>query len=118
VGVLAVQVDQLGPRLGQGGHRRHAPVHVRTRPARRGYGAGEHHLPLVDDEAALHERLLGPRAHQHAVGPTPHQQLDGLDQEGLARAGLAGERREARFQDEVGLGDDPEVADAQFGQHC
>jgi hypothetical protein len=49
------------------------------------------------------------------VGPPPEQQGEGVDDHGLAGAGLAGEHVEAGRDLEVGIIDDPEVADAKLG---
>jgi hypothetical protein len=125
VRVLPVEVDQAPARLGQGGGGGEAPVEVgaaaalpRDRPGqdqlvcgtvgRR--GAVEHHPPL-------HPGLGRPGADHDGVGSAPHQQLDGVDHQRLARPRLAGHRGEAGPEDEVEVLDDPEVAHAQLAQH-
>ena len=52
-----------------------------------------------------------------AVGPPSDEQLDGVDEQGLARAGLAGERGHAGAEHEHELVDDAEVANRQLDQH-
>ena len=65
----------------------------------------------------LHHRPVGSLAHQVAVAPGPHQEGQGVHQEGLARAGLAGEDREARAQLDGEILDQGEVLDAQGCEH-
>ena len=79
--------------------------------AARSHLAAQHHglflrqAPLGQEgppglEAALHHGLhrgpLRPVTHQFAVAPGAHQQRERVHQQGLARAGLAREHREAR----------------------
>src|SRR5581483_12377110 len=66
------------------------------------------------------------RGHGGAVGAMPHlvgrtsraeRQAQGVDDERLAAAGLAGEQVEARAETDASLGDEREVANAQLTQH-
>ena len=45
------------------------------------------------------------------------QEAQGLDEDGLARAGLSGERAESRLERDFRGFDDREIADAQAAQH-
>lgn len=55
---------------------------------------------------------------QHAgVAALAQRQGQGVDEDGLARAGLAGKHGEARAEMDLGLFDDDEVADMQGAQH-
>jgi hypothetical protein len=69
------------------------------------------------DEPSLHPGLLGAGAYQHGIRPPAHEQLDGLDDQGLPRAGLAGEGGHAAVEDQLEVGDDPEVTDVELDQH-
>ncbi len=71
----------------------------------RAYGgrrAGAH------DDAALHDRRLGPDPYQGRVGATAEQQAEAGDDHRLARAGLAGHRGETGRQLDHRVVDDPE----------
>ena len=121
MGVLAVDLDQLGGRLGQGAHRGHAPVDPRPRAAVRRHGAGDDDLAFTlgrtDHEARLDQGLGGPRPDDGRIGPAPQHQLERLDHQRLARAGLAGQDRHARAEGQRQVLDDAEVAHPQLGQH-
>ena len=136
VGVLAVEVDQLGAHRCQLAGRRQPPVDVGPAAPDRGMArASTTSSPGVaagvaavgtaarapcatgPDESALDPGLVGAGPHQHRVGPSADQQLDGVDDQGLAGPGLAGERRHARAEHEAQVGDHPEVADGQFEHH-
>jgi hypothetical protein len=132
VGVLAVEVDELGADRRELAGRCQPPVDVGAAPARAGNGAREDDLVAGvgaavaraiargigrPHESALDPRLVGARPHQHRVGASPHQQLDGVDDKRLAGAGLAGERRHPWAEHEAQLGNDPEIADGQFEDH-
>ncbi len=117
MGVLAVEVDHPAADLGQLGHRGQPSVDVGPRPSCPGDHPGQHHLLVAGHEASLDPGLVRPRTHQHRVGPLPHQQLDGLHHQRLAGAGLAGEGRHARLENQGEVGDDAQVADVQLDQH-
>ncbi len=56
-------------------------------------------------------------AHHFRAGAAAGQQLQRIDQDGLAGAGFAGEHREPGTQLQLHVVDDGEVADLQMGQH-
>ena len=116
--VLPVQIDELGAPVGERGDGRHPSVHIRAAAPLGRHGAGEDHLLTAGgDEPALDPRLARAGAHQHAVGPAADEELDGLDDEGLARARLTGQGGQARPQDERQLLDHPQVSNGELGQH-
>ena len=51
------------------------------------------------------------------VGAPADEQLDRLDEQRLARAGLAGDRGQPGAEHQVEVGDDPEIDDVQLDQH-
>ncbi len=55
--------------------------------------------------------------HDAALGPPADEELDGVDEEGLPCAGLAGQRGHAGSEHEDELLDHPEVANSELGQH-
>ncbi len=105
--VLAVEVDELVPDLRQHRHWCHTTVHIGARASRGGNGTGKDHLFVADQEPPLHGRFRGARSHHGALRPAAQEQLEGLDDEGLAGAGLTGERRHAGADHEVEIRDDP-----------
>ena len=118
VRVLAVDVDERAAQLGQRRDGGEAPVEIGPRTA------VAWHDPAHDDlvvgrehEATFDDRFGAAGAHHRAVGTPAEQQPDGLDDHGLARARLAGDRGEAGPEHERELGDDAEVGDGQFGEH-
>jgi hypothetical protein len=117
VGVLAVQVDEIGAQLRQRRCRRQAAVDVGPAAPDAGHDPSQHHLAVAGDEPALDHGLVGPVAHDARIGAPADEQLDGLDQHGLAGAGLPGEGGHAGPEDERHVVDDAEVTDAQLGQH-
>ena len=136
VRVLAVEIDQLCARRCELAGRRQPPVDVGPTPPRSGDGPRQYDLvsrlaggvaavvaaaraPCATgpDESALDPCSVGSGPDQHRVGASADQELDGVDDEGLAGAGLAGERRHPRAEEQAQLGDDPEIADGQFEDH-
>ncbi len=132
--VLAVQVDEQPPDLGEhaGGHRR--AVGPRPRAPAGGDLALEHHRVLVDLDAALVEqagqvvapgdverpldrRPVGARADQVGARPLAEEQPERADDDRLPRPGLAREHVEAAGEREGERLDDREVLDPQFGEH-
>ena len=77
-----------------------------------------HRGVVVHDEAALDPRGGGVAAHRAGVRTLAEQQAERLDDHRLARTGLPGERREPRAEGQGGLGDHPEVVDAELGDHA
>ena len=94
--VLAVDLDQLGRDLAQHAERGHAPADPGARAALGGDRAGEDHLagrvPLAHLEAGLDERLGRTGADHAGIAAGPEEELERLDDEGLAGARLARER--------------------------
>ena len=80
-------------------------------PAQR-HDAREHDFGVTVDEAALHTRLVGAVAHQGRVGTATAQEIERVDDQRLARAGLAGDHGHAVADHQLEVGDDPEVLDA------
>ncbi len=68
-------------------------------------------------ELALDRREPGPLAHRARVGPPADQQVHGLDQQGLARAGLARDGVEPGAESNLGMLDQREVADGEPFEH-
>ena len=119
--VLPVDLDQQGRRFAQRPQGRHAAVDPGPRPALGRHRAGEDHLALgvalADDEARLDERLGSAGPHHGRVGPSPQHQLERLDDQRLAGAGLSGERGHAGAEFERQVLDHAQVAHPQVGQH-
>ena len=70
-----------------------------------------------DVEGCGHFGPLGTVAHRAAVGATTHGEQQRVDEDRFSRAGLAGERREARSELELHGLDDREIANLQLAQH-
>ena len=119
--VLPVDLDQLRRRLAQRTQRGHAAVDPRPGPPLRGDRTGEDHLALgvalSHDEARLDERLRRASPHHARVGPPAEDQLQGLDDQRLARPGLARQGGHAGTELEGEVLDHTEVAHVQVGQH-
>ncbi len=119
--VLPVDLDQLRRRLAERAQGRHAAVDPGPGPALGGDRAGQDHLAggvaLPQHEAGLDQGLGGAGAHHAGVGPAAQHQLQRLDDERLAGAGLTGERRHAGPEDQRQVLDHTEVAHVQVGQH-
>jgi hypothetical protein len=130
--VLAVHLDQGPDDVGDRGHGGHAALELGPAASLDQDLAGDHDLPLlvIDPGGGQGGGDLGVVAGLQAafdqggrpagtdrarVGPPPEQQGEGVDDHGLAGAGLAGEHVEAGRDLEVGIIDDPEVADAKLG---
>ena len=121
--VLPVDLDQVRRRLAQRAHRRHAAVDPGAGAPLGGDRAGQDDLarsspsPSPSDEARLDQGLGGARPHHAGTGPAAQHELERLDHQRLAGAGLAGQRRHARAEGQREVLDHPEVADVQVGQH-
>jgi hypothetical protein len=68
-------------------------------------------------EQGLHEGTLRTRAHEALVGLVAEEETDGLGEQRLASAGLAGDDVEAWGESEPRLGDKDEVVDDELGEH-
>ena len=78
------------------------------------------HLAAVGSlqpEGAFHYGRLGAGPHYGAVGPAPQQELDSVDDDRLAGAGLTGEDDEAGVKAQLEPLDNGEVPNAQLDQH-
>ena len=119
VGVLAVEVDEVPTRLLEGGEGRHLAVDLGTGATGTRDRAREDHLvfPLGGGESALDGRLVRTTAHHRGVDAPADEELERLDDERLARAGLPGDCRHAGAEDDVHVLNDPQLADAQFAEH-
>jgi hypothetical protein len=130
--VLTVDLDQGPDHLGDRGHGGHAALELGPAAPLDQDLAGDHDLAVLVAhpgglqgggdlevvaglEAALDQRGRAPGPDRARVGPPPEQQGEGVDDHGLAGAGLAGEHVEAGRDLEAGIIDDPEVADAKLG---
>ena len=112
-----MELEQSGPGLGQGRDGGHAAVDPRSRPSLGGNGAGQDDLVVVHGEPAFDQRLGRPRGGPGRGRPAPHEQLQGVDEQRLAGAGLPCERGHAGPDVEGHRLDDPEVPHAQFDEH-
>ena len=68
-------------------------------------------------EDALDVRLARARPDDPAARLAAHQQVERMRQHGLARAGLAGDHREAAARPQLGALDQQQVLDAQLQEH-
>src|SRR4030067_570780 len=71
----------------------------------------------LQPKGAFHDGRLGPGPHHGAVGPAPQQELDGVDDDRLAGAGLTGEDDEAGVEAQLEPLDNGEVPNTQLDQH-
>jgi hypothetical protein len=132
--VLAVDVDEALAKFTQLRHRGGAAVHERTRASRGihraaheagavallevlGFEPGAHGGHGAGVEIGAHLGALRPGAHHGRIGAVAERQLHRIHEDRLARAGLAGERGEARGEFQVEPVDDDVVADGKRAQH-
>ncbi len=66
---------------------------------------------------AFHLGALGAGAQHIGRGAVAQQQVDGINDDGFARAGLAGEHIEARGERQIEPINDGKVVDAEFCEH-
>jgi hypothetical protein len=115
---LTVDVDEHCSRLEERSDRSHLAVDPAPRPPGDGDGAGDHGLgPRLVEETGLHQGLVGSGPNQRGIGPLSEHELEGFDQQGLSGPRLSGERGHPRLELDRQVFDDPEVADAELGQH-
>ena len=132
--VLAVEVDEPLAQLLQLRERGGAAVDPRAALALRVEHAAQQHVAVVGRDALLRQpgadagrvrdRELGgelgarrARAELAHLETVAEQQAQRVEQDRLARAGFAGEHREARRELDVERLDDDEIADGQRAQH-
>ena len=130
--VLAVDLDQGADDVGDGGDGGHPSLELGPAAPLDQDLAGDHDLAVlvldpggrqgggdlevVAGVQAAFDQRGGPAGTDRArVGPPPEQQGEGVDDHGLAGAGLPGEHVEAGRDLEAGIIDDPEVTDAKLG---
>ncbi len=118
VGMLAVEIDEPPSAFGELGDGREPTVHVAARPAFRRYDAREHHLVVAVVEPPFDARFRRALAHHLWIGASATEQVERVDDQRLARAGLAGDDREAGNERHLQLGDDPEILDTELRQHA
>ena len=126
--VLAVDVHQLLAQLPQLGHQQGPPVHPAGVFSVRLDGPLNEQLPVLVGARPLllepgqrgqvpeqggHPGGLGPGADQVPAGTLPHDGPDGVDDNGFARPGLAGEDVEPLVKGDVRLGDHRDVLNVQ-----
>ena len=118
--VLAVEVHETGAHLGELADGCEPPVDVGTAaPVQRHYarqddlaaGAGVH-------ESTLDARLGRAVADERRVGATSDEELDRLDEQGLAGAGLARDRHQSRPEPELCSLDQQQVLHSELGEHA
>ena len=117
MGVLAVQVDQRGAEFGQRAHRGQPAVDVRPRPTIARHYATKHVFIVADDETPLDHGLGCATPNDVGLGPSAHQQIDGLDQHRLAGARLTREGGHAGAEEQRARFDDAEIRDGQLDEH-
>ena len=75
-------------------------------------------MVLSDRKLGRNSRLLRPGAHQAGLGPPAERQAERVQQDRLARTGLAGQHAQSRAKGERQTIDQHDVADGQTEQHC
>ena len=71
----------------------------------------------IDGELGADAGLLGAGAEELGIGATPKGEAEGVEQDRLAGAGLAGQHGEAGTDLQVQPVDEDDVADRQVQQH-
>ena len=133
--VLAMDLDQGLADLAQGGDPRRLVIDEGAAAAVGGQGAAQdqllarHHVkaPFADQgdqggvvgggEDGSGRGLFGTRPHQTGVRPRAQRQAEGVEDDRLARPGLAGQHGQAAVNLKVEGIDQHNVADGQGGQH-
>ena len=119
--MLAAQVDRRADARREFADRGHGTVNLHA--AAPGHlHATTHDTPVgiavPEVEATLHRERIGTLAHRARIRALAHQELDGREQSGLARAGLAGEHRETGGGRRDGrLADEGDILDAKLVDH-
>ena len=112
--VLELPVEGEAPpqRVLDGGGGAEQPVHAGPRPAAARQLAGHRERLVAALEERLHQRPVGAGPHELVAALLAHEQADGLREQGLAGAGLAGDDVEARRELQPRRGDQHQVVDA------
>ena len=76
-----------------------------------------HRMGARQIEGGRHLALLGPVAHQRSVAAGAERQREGVEQDGFAHVGLAGQHRKTGRDVEIEAVDQDDVADREAGQH-
>ena len=130
--VLAVDVDQTTAQLPQNGRRSRHSVDAAAALALGGdltaeqqcFGALVAGLLQLIQHSRRHllkggadHRLCSPGAHQVLRGAVAKDRIDGIDQDGFARTGLAGQHIQPRFKVHLCLLDHGNIFNLQAAQH-
>ena len=75
-------------------------------------------MALRDVEGGRHLALLRAMADQARIAAAAERQREGIEQDGFARAGLAGQHREATGELDIEPFDQDDVTDRQTRQHA
>ncbi len=75
-------------------------------------------MALGDVERRRHLALLGAMADETRIAAAAERQRECIEQDGFARAGLAGQHREATGEFDIEPFDQDDVTDRQTGQHA
>ena len=133
--VLAVNLDQRGADGLQGLHADRLVVDEGAGAAVGQLHPAQDHLAVSIVEAVVGEdrrrrmplrhvehrgdlALLGAVAHQAGIAAAAERQREGIEQDGFARAGLAGQHREATGEFDIEPFDQDDVTDRQTRQHA
>ena len=95
VRVLTVQIDEPAAALGELGDRREPAVDVAARASDGGDDAREHDLVVAVLEPAFDARFVRALAHELRIGAPAAEEVERVDDQRLARAGLAGDHGRA-----------------------
>ena len=130
--VLAVDVDQTAAQLPQNGCRGRHPVDAAAAFTLGGDLAAEQQcfralvaglFKLIQHsrrhllKGGADHRLCSPGAHQVLRGAVAKDRIDGIDQDGFARTGLAGQHIQPRFKVHLRLLDHGNIFNLQAAQH-
>ncbi len=132
--MLAMDLDQRGADGFQGLHADRLVVDEGAGAAIGKLHAAENHLTgvveavlgqdpcrrmaLGDVEGGRHLALLRAMADQARIAAAAERQREGIEQDGFARAGLAGQHREATGKFDIEPFDQDDVTDRQTRQHA
>ena len=116
--VLSVQIDERRAELAQRRGRRERVVDERAAAAlRRDLAAHDDLAPVGPLEDGLHGRGVLAGADEVGARASADEQVDGLDEDGLAGAGFSREDVQARLELDLEPIDDREMAHAEEAKH-